>query len=490
MTSSQSWTDADVGAPGSRPGFYINFVEQAQAAVVPGARGTVGIISEASWGPDNEIVELTSLSQARALFTNEESSSARLYNLIRLAFRGGAATVKAARVLASDAVKSTLTLDDTNSDAVIRVDAKYKGSYGNNISVEVTEDPVVAARIRVRVFVAGALVHSVTSTVDNGATGFIDNVVALFAELNSPWVDVVKIADGEDDLDAIVETNLASGTNGGAPTTGDFGDILDLFSANRANILTTDSVTTAVQAAIAEWILEQRSSNYYIMATLGSDLDDSVADMIAAANDFNHPAIVYVGPGAVLPNVAGAATTYSGATVASMVAGLIAGTPTGQSITFAGLPGSSGVEQLLSNTEVRSLLANGVCAITSSPPGLTPSARVEKGITTLYDPGDEHLTVMKRIRTVRITDGIAEGLSDAANLNFIGRQLDNEAGRTAILGAIRDFLRSQANSQLIQDNFAVELDEERSTGDGNLFLNIGIQPINAVEYIWTTISLG
>lgn len=489
--TTQSWTDADVGAAGSRPGFYMNFIQQAQATVLPGARGTVGIISESDWGPDNEIVELTSLSQARSYFTNLEDATARLYNLIRFAFRGGASVVKAARVMnTSNAVKATLTLKDDSSVDVLRIDAKYYGTYGNNISVEVGDDPVDSDKTRIRVFVEGALAHSVTSTVDTGDPGFIDNIVDLFAAVESPWIDVVKLANGDDDLATLAETSLADGANGDAVTITEFAAILDLFAANRVNLLTSDTVVSSVQTAIAEWVLEQRSSGYYVIGVLGSDAGDNATTMITDATGFNSSAIVYVGPGAVINNVAGVATTYSGAAVASVVAGLIAGVRSGQSVTFAGIPGSSGVETLLSNSEVKSLIANGVCVITSTPPGANPSARVEKGVTTLSSLGENDLAVFKSIRTVRIADAIAEGLSDAANTQFIGRQLDNEPGRIAIIGAIRDFLRSQSDAQLIQADYTVELDEDRSVGDGNLFLNIGIKPIDAVEYIYTTISLG
>jgi len=491
--TSQSWNDADVNAAGSRPGFYINFQQAAAAAVVPGARGTVGIISEADWGPPNEIVEIAALSEAESYFTDEEDATARLYNLVRFAFRGGANVVKAARVLnTTNAVKGTLTLTDTNGTPVntLRIDAKYVGTYGNNISVEVADDPVDATKTRIRIFVEDALVHAVTSTVNTGAAGFTDNIVALFTALDSPWIDVVKLADGDNDLDPVAETNLASGANGDAVTATQFNTVLDLFAANRVNILTTDSAVGAIQTAIAEWIADQRAANYYVIGVLGADLADSVVTMNGDANAFNTAGIVYVGPGVVMPNVAGTSATYSGASVASVVAGLIAGVPSGRAITFMGIPGSTNVEQLFTNAEIKSLLANGVCAIAVSPPGSVPTARVERGITTLYNPGVDDISSYKKIRTIRIADAIAEGLSDAANSNFIGRQLDNDAGRAAIIGAVRDFLRTQADAQLIEDDYTVELDEEESTGDGNLFLNIAIKPIDAVEFIWSTISLG
>ncbi len=53
--SGGEWTDADVGAAGTRPGFYINFKEQAAVIAAAGQRGIVSIVPDADWGTPNAI---------------------------------------------------------------------------------------------------------------------------------------------------------------------------------------------------------------------------------------------------------------------------------------------------------------------------------------------------------------------------------------------------------------------------------------------------
>lgn len=489
--SGAPFTDADIGAAGTRPGVYINFIQQAEAAVTPGSRGTVGIISESDWGPPNAVQSISTLAEAAALFTTEEDSTARLYNLIRLAFRGGAQTVKAVRVMnATGAAKSTLNLADTDSPTdVLQVDAKYEGTYGDNISIEVGDDPVDDTKTRIRVYVDDSLVHSVTSTVNHGATGFIDNIVTLFAALESEWITVTKLNDGNDDLADITATNLASGANGNAVSTSNFETALALFNSNEVNLLTSDTVASAVQVIIKTWVEDRREEGYRVMGILGSDTSDSASTIITDAQSFNSEGIVYVGPGAIMPNAAGTSTTYNGATVAAMVAGIIAGLASSRSTTNVSVPTTTGVETNLTNAQVKSMLAAGVCVITPRPSGSNPGAKIERGLTTLYNPSESQIASMKKIRTVRTFDAIASGLAESGSSNFIGQVLNDASGQRTVIDAIRDFLNSQAEARIIKEDFTVALDDSEDNSGEKLFISIGITPIDAVEMIFTTIEV-
>lgn len=487
MPDAGPWTQADVTSQGTRPGFYANFQQAAASAVLAGERGVVGIISEADWGPSNEIVEITSMEDAAAYFTDTEDATARLYNLIRLAFLGGAQTIKACRAMNStNAAKSTLHLKDPSSDDVLDFTAKYFGTYGDNISLDVGDDPVDSSKTRIRVYVEGSLVHSVTTTVGHGDTGFIDNIVEMFDDLDSEYVVVTKIAAGDEDLADVSSGSLADGANGNAVSSTEFTTCLNQYSSNEIHLLTTDTVNAPIQAVVAAWVLARREEGYRVIAVMGSDTGDSATTIITDAQGFNYEGVVYVGGGAVMPNVAGDSTTYNGAAVAAMVAGIIAGIPAGISPTFHGITTSTDVETNFTSSQIVSMLAAGACVITTTPAG---SARIERGITTLYNPGAGDIAAFSSIRTMRIVDGISSGIGDACANTIIGRQLNDEPGRAALIDAIKDFLGLQQEQRNVQPGWTAAIDESQNNSGGIVFVKIGITPIDSIEKIFSTITL-
>lgn len=489
------WVPADVNAPGTRPGFYINIQEAEDAAVAAGARGTVGIISEADWGEPNVVQSLTNLQGSIDAFTATEDVSARLHNLVRFGFLGGAQIVKAARVMnTTNAIKAVLAVNDTDGGGgtnVLNFEALHEGTFGNNIGLIIGDDPLDNTKTRFQVFVEGALVHTVTSTINHGIAGFVDDIVALFAALSpvSPWVNVTKLATGLDDaLNLATETPLATGANGDPVTATEFSTVLDLFTSDKVNLLTTDSAVAAILTVVAAWAVARRAEGYRVIGVIGSDTADIQSTITTDAQAFNDEAVVFVGPGALLPNIAGVSTIYNGASIASIVAGIIAET-IGRAVTFIGIPTATGPETVFTNAAIQTMLAGGVLPITAAPIGVNPGARIERGLTTLYNPSGSDTAAFKLIRTLRIVDGIADALADASVTSMIGIQLNDTAGQEAIIDLIKDFLDSEVNARNILPGYTVAIDTGQDNSGENLFVLIGITPIDAVEVIFSTLTI-
>jgi hypothetical protein len=435
------------------------------------------------------VTVLNSLADAAPLYSAREDTDHRIYNLIRFAFLGGAQQVKAVRVMNTDnAVKATLTLDDPSAAGIIRIDAKYEGNYGNNLSVVVGDDPDDATKTRVQIYLSGVLVHSVTSTVNHGSAGFTDNVVLLLNELDSNYITATDLGDGDNDLDDLSDTALASGANGDAVTVTEYNAALALFQAVEVHLVSTDVVSASILTAIATWADARRAEGQRLQVVLGSDTADSAATITSDAQGFNTESVVYVGPGAWLPNVAGVSTLYKGAQIASIVSGMIAST--GQrAVTGLQLPLTTAIEAIsLTTSQIKSALAGGVCLITPTPFGTTPGTKIERGLTTLYNPSGSQLPSFKLIRTVRIADAISRGLV-AASVFFIGAELNDVPGQRNIIDAITRFLNTQVEARRIDPNFTVVLDSAQDNSGPNLFFLVGIVPIHAVEMVFVTVEI-
>ena len=526
-----AWTVGDVNRPGALPGIYVNFQTVAAAPLLAGARGSVGIIATDTWGPINEVQTFTNPDQ---IDVNTLSSPERpvqekgLQDLARLAFVGGASSVSTYRMAKTDGARATLVLQDTGTPTnIINLSARYPGEFGNDLRI--TVDTVLGSssgttRRRLRVYVDGYdnPVQTAVSTVNDGTAGtggqagqastsggsvqrFIE---AINGAGDNAWVTAtadttapLNANGGNGNVALQVQTAMTGGTAGTAPDTGDFDDALEAFESVRINLITTNVVlgTGAALTAMRTWVNGQRVLGNYVMGVVGTDSSAPASGTVSTAVstlNLNNEAMVYVAPGLVLsrprrdPDSGEVRTdTYNGNLVAALIAGLIGGSGPQNSLTYADVPDARSVQTTYSRDEIRSLLTAGVCVLAPAYPPGTARAKVERGITTLVTPGAK-LRDFNKIRVVRITDAIAEGLSDAMSTSYVGKVVNSDIGREKILEEIRSFLADQATQENIAPDFTVALDDTQENTGENIFVRIGIRPLDSIEFIFTTVSLG
>jgi hypothetical protein len=482
-----TWTPSTPLDPGAIPGVYIDFVSSAQAAINIGVIGTVAIAGISDWGPQELVTVLNGEQDIINNFANSDSASATLYRQCRQAFLGGATKVLAFRMVGTSPVKGTLNLLDLNSLAVIRIDAKYVGVYGNNFSLTIAANVTDNTKTDIKLFNSGVLVRTWTTTVNSGASGFVDNVVSLInSDNNNLWIVAVKLANGANNLAAISAVSLASGANGNAISGTNYTNAQNAFEIQDFNIFTAETVNSGIRASIQSWVDTMRSNEgKKIMAVLGSDVGDSISTGISTAQGMNNEGMVFVFPGAVLPNAAGVLTTYSGAQVSSRIAGMIAARNIGESMTNRQIDAATNVETRTLVSDQKLLLAAGVCLLSWTGTMVT----VLRGLTTLYNPPSGKPAAFKKINVVRTADAIANAIKVSAENSFIGKVPNDKIGQDALIAAVNKFLGVLVKSRAVEPGFTCVLDPDYdSTGD-QVFLKIGITIIDAMEYIFITITI-
>lgn len=492
-----TWTAADIGDRASRPGFYVNFQEIAQQVLSPGTTGIVGIVESAHWGPVGEVVRVT-IDNYQSIFRGFRGAGGNnIADMIYLAFVGGAQQV---HVVRADSTSTSASLSSdigkAGADSLV-VTAKYKGIYGNQIWAKME-----AATI-------GGNSYFAFNVYDTSVANRVERHLILQSEANTEdeideWCSTIT---EESDYVSIANTNnlstlavrsaadspiiLAGGTDV-APSATNYNDALNALATSpfdKARVVTSSAFTSAaLRTAFGTWITNQRREGYYVSGVLGDNAAFSKANLISYADSLDNPGITLVGPGATLRNRLGVLTAYTANRIAGMVAGIIANAPE-RSITFADLPRTTALESYISNADVRDLLESGVCVLTqSTTPGV--SARVERGVTTIQQDNIDHPSDFRKIRIVRIVDNISQGIGDALSNNYVGSMINDEQGRGAILSAIREFLTSQVVARNIDSDFVVSLDDSMDSTNGDeVFINIGIRPVDAVEFIYTTLRL-
>lgn len=242
-----------------------------------------------------------------------------------------------------------------------------------------------------------------------------------------------------------------------------------------------DDLTAEEAAALKKWVVEQRSDNSAIYKAV---LPDTVADSEAIVN-FCAQEILAGGE------------TFTAAAYCGRIAGLIAGTPMTQSVTYAAL---AEVEDIHRMTPVEMDAAVGAGKLILYHDGeKVKLGRGVNSLTTTEGKGD----VWKKIKLVEILDMIAQDIRLTIQDKYIGKVSNSYDNKLQLVTAIKTYLQSLARDGLIEADFTVDIDldsqrawlesqgtptvdmsdqQVRQANTGSqVFLALTVKPVDAME---------
>ena len=225
-----------------------------------------------------------------------------------------------------------------------------------------------------------------------------------------------------------------------------------------------DDLTAEEAAALKKWVVEQRSDNSAIYKAV---LPDTVADSEAIVN-FCAQEILAGGE------------TFTAAAYCGRIAGLIAGTPMTQSVTYAAL---AEVEDIHRMTPVEM------------------DAAVGAGKLILYHDGEK----------VKLGRGVNQDIRLTIQDKYIGKVSNSYDNKLQLVTAIKTYLQSLARDGLIEADFTVDIDldsqrawlesqgtptvdlsdqQVRQANTGTqVFLVLDVKPIDAMEDVRVVIRV-
>lgn len=165
---------------------------------------------------------------------------------------------------------------------------------------------------------------------------------------------------------------------------------------------------------------------------------------------------------------------------ACYIAGLIARTPLDGSLTYYEVPFTEVITRWRT-VDVKDLLANGILVTVMD--GDQP--RIEQGLTL----GDTSKGEFNKIRTVRAKQAMIDDIDRAVNDNYIGKITNSPDGQIAVINAIKTYLQTLANNNIIADDFVVELDKTTPSVGDELYINIIVRFLDSIEYVYLTITV-
>lgn len=267
-------------------------------------------------------------------------------------------------------------------------------------------------------------------------------------------------------------------------------DVLTWLATQKFDYLAgPDDLTTEEAGVIKTWLLKQRSDNNAVYKAV---LPDTAADSEAIIN-FAATGIMVEG------------TEYTAAAYCGRIAGLIAGTPMTQSITYAALPEVSDIDRL-TPTAMDTAVGAGKLILCHDGEKVK-CGRGINSLTTVTGKSDS----WKKIKIVEILDMIQQDIRLTIQDKYIGRVSNSYDNKLQLVTAITTYLQALAKDALIEADFTVGIDvdaqdawlqeqgvataemseqeiKEANTGT-QVFLQISLTPVDAMEDVTVKIYL-
>lgn len=309
--------------------------------------------------------------------------------------------------------------------------------------------------------------------------------------VNPPRKVLVYCLGAEDTLEAETDVQVEGSEEAAAePKPGSGAAALKWLSTQKFDYLAGPADLSEAEAAvIKEWIIKKREDDHVIFKVVLPG---------CAAN--NEGVVNFTASGIQVEGDVFDAASYCG-----RVAGLIAGTPIKQSVTYAALPEVEDINRL-SALEEDEAVGRGELILTHDG----EKVKFGRGVNSLTTTTGRS-EVWRKIKIVELLDLLQWDLRLAIQDNYIGKFQNSYDNKLLLITAVKLYLQALAKDQLIEADFSCDIDveeqdaylqsvgvataemTERQIREANtgtyVFLAIDIKPIDAIEDVRIKIYL-
>lgn len=256
------------------------------------------------------------------------------------------------------------------------------------------------------------------------------------------------------------------------PAVQDYADMRKAFDTRPFNVFVYDGAVSATeQDSTLTWLKANKAEGKHFAVVFGcenaaDDNDPSIGDArsIRLKDEYSVNLITGVEIGG---------TIFNSAQYAPFIAGLIAGTPINQSITYRVAPVDD-VNKRLTNPEITTSLSKGSLLLVNDG----EKVKIEQGLTT----------AVKKIRAMRARQAVLTDVTKTANDNYIGRINNNKDGQATLISAVKAYLEQLEQSDVLTD-IVVGLDTQFESIGDTVYLAISFTEIDSMERIFLTINV-
>lgn len=437
-----------------RPGVYYRYSNGGKTALPAAIDGVNAIVLKASWGPVGVVTSHKTASSVKETYGSGDGVDAALQ-----LFKAGASTVYIYRPEGTGGIEGTVTASTGTFTA------KYVGARA--LSVKIQAKPGDSTKKECLVLDGSTQVEKVEFAVSSDK-----ELSALKAALeNSKYVGFVFTSDG---TATVGEYDLAGGKDPSV-TTQDYVKGFYALEPYRYNVLSTDSIDAAVAQAMDAYADEAAVSGKNIICVAGAPTTETFDNRCAGANGYNDKKVVYFGSGFVT-----AEGTVNGVKAINYAAGVIAATPSNQSIVHTVISEAIDTTEKLTNAQYERAIENGLLLLSTGPDG---QVWFDSGVNTLTTLSSEEDAGWKKIKRTKVRFELLDRI-DRAVAPLVGKINCDADGVAAVMQAAMGVITAMtAERKLLAGGSIVEDIENPRTADSAWFV-IAVDDIDTMEKIY------
>ncbi|CEO27146.1 phage tail sheath C-terminal domain-containing protein [Paraclostridium sordellii] len=428
-----------------RPGAYINFKSISKPSGKVGIRGISTIPIVLGWGPNDQLIEINSsdLSDGKILdklgYYGYENEIVSIKEALKNSYKCLVFRVD------SNGQKATATIDSLN------IVAKYPGTVGNRLSVSIKD--VENDKFEVKTFLD-------TKVVDVQLASNIDEL------LGNCWVDFA----GSGKLVANAGIKLTSGFNG-TESIENYSRYIDLINNKYFNTMGVYTTNKDVKEKITTFIKQSREEK-------GKKIQCVINDFSEA----NYEGVISVDQGYKTKDTTVGVNGFVG-----YVTGLTSGASLNKSNTYTVIPGAVEIINPKTDDEIKEGIRKGKFIITFRQ---DESVVVETDINTFTDFSSTKSRDFCKNRVIRTLDDINNSIKNMFEKTYLGKINNNEDGRTSFKSDIISYLKELNKLGAIEDFKNEDISISVGNEIDSVLVDIGIKPIDAMEKLYMTVSVG
>lgn len=458
-----------IGEKKTRPGVYYRYENWGTPPVAGVDDGKCAAVFRSNWGPLNQALALEKFEDIATYYGDGGQDGTTAIPLEQ--FKGGAQLVYAVR-LGQGGTPGTYRIQDSTGTAVIQLTLKYPGSRTLDLTIRPS---LMDSAVSELLISEGTeqLERLTFENTENSVAALLDAFVAQ----GSDYFVLTKLADSDAELETIEQAEIAGGTD---PTVNiaAYSAAFGILEALRWNVLSIDTEDTAVQMVMQLYLNRIYQDGRFSMGVIGEATTVDFETRLKHASAYNDYQMIYVGNGFV--DLSG--NVYEGCLAAARVAGMIAGTPSNESITHAAVTGAVELTEPLTNNQHERAIQAGVLMFSVSAAN---TVWVEQGVNTLLLPTAKEDVGWKKIKRVKVRFELFQRLNDTVE-SLIGHINNDPDGRMTVIQVSNGVCQTMVAEKKLLAGAHVELDPNHAPEGDSAWFIVYADDIDALEKLYYT----
>lgn len=456
-----------IGEKKIRPGVYFRYENWGTPPIAGVDDGKCAAVFRSNWGPLGQALTLEQYEDIAKKYGDGGENGTTDVPLEQ--FKGGARLVYAVR-LGKGGTCGTYAMKDEQGDSVIQLTLKYPGSRKLSVTIRPTLEDASVTELLI---LEGT--EQLEQLTFHNTENSVEALMAAFSESGSSYFNLTKLKDSDQQLETIDQAEIIGGTDP-AVNIAAYSAAFEVLEACRWNVLSIDTEDIPTQQMMQLFLNRIYQGGKFCMGVIGEPTTVAFDTRLKHASAYNDYQMVYVGNGFI--DISG--KVYEGYLAAARIAGLIAGTPSNESITHLAITGATEVTELLTNNQHERAISAGVLMFSVSAAN---TVWVEQGVNTLVLPGTKEDIGWKKIKRVKVRFELFQRLNDTVDV-LVGRVNNDPDGRMTVIQVSNGVCQTMVAEKKLLAGAHVELDPNNSPEGDSAWFIVYADDIDALEKLY------